>query len=114
MGIERIPVSKGRVGGGIKDHAGVVDDDETIPTSSDIKISKPRKSYDYTPSERKMAVKRQEAQVRYGTKIVAETTERKEVSWGGRLAAVVVVTLVVVFALLFFTPLGKSFFAFIP
>ncbi|MGH7339785.1 MAG: hypothetical protein ACREKH_04775, partial [Candidatus Rokuibacteriota bacterium] len=67
MGIERIPVSKGRVGGGIKDHAGVVDDEQTIPTSSDIRMSKPRKSYDYTPSQRKMAIKSSEAQVRYGT-----------------------------------------------
>jgi len=114
MGHERIPVSKGRVGGGITDHSGVVGDDETLPTSADIRMSKPRKSYDYTPSQRRMAVKSSEAQVRYGTKIQAEVTERKEVSWGGRLAGVVVVTLIVVFAVLFFTPFGKSFLTLLP
>jgi hypothetical protein len=112
--MERIAVSKGRVGGGIKDHSGVSHDDDMPTSSADIRMGKARKSYDYTPSERRMAHQSRREQVRYGTKIRAETVEKKEVGWGGRLAAVVVVTLVVVFALLWFTPAGQRVLTLLP
>jgi hypothetical protein len=106
--MDRIPVSKGRVGGGIRDHAGVDHSDKMPSSSADIQVSKARRSYDYTPSERKMAHATRKEQVRYGTKIRAEVSEKKEVSWGARLAAIVVVTLVVVFVILWFTPFGQT------
>jgi hypothetical protein len=99
-----MPVKKG-TGGRIKEHDGGYHDE--IPTEDEMRMSRARPSYDYTPSERAESIERTATTQRAGTKLRPKVTEKRESNFGMKLGAAGVAILLIMLLLFLFTPLGE-------